>query len=239
MPRRFKNKVPVRAVAKVRVEAAAESGSEYWSVGGYALCRRMWCGGCYVSNPETSFHVRSLSDEEVAKGSDEKDLERLTKCWGSKRRSPLDFHVARNGDHAMVPFECDLCVFRKLRKTSPDVTPSDDRLLLACILRMNLDAFWSRASPTVTGNRDHLSFGIKISKTVGLHGPYLHDGPMPSYDHCGYEVAIQMLLHSRYPGRYSLDHVQLDTIRKLRTCHRNQIRASPQANRQNAVTGGS
>ena len=31
MPCRFKNKVPVRAVAKVRVEAAAESGSEYSS----------------------------------------------------------------------------------------------------------------------------------------------------------------------------------------------------------------
>ena len=31
MPRRFKNKVPVPAVAKVRVEAAAESGSEYSS----------------------------------------------------------------------------------------------------------------------------------------------------------------------------------------------------------------
>jgi hypothetical protein len=62
-----------------------------------------------------------------------------------------------------------------------------------------------------------------MSRVVGLHGPYLHDGPMPSYDHCGYEVAIQMLLHSRHPGRYSRDHVQLDTIRKLRTCHRNQV----------------
>jgi hypothetical protein len=33
---------------------------------------------------------------------------------------------------------------------------------------------------------------------------------VPSYDHCGYEVAIQMLLHSRHPGRHSRDHVQLD-----------------------------
>jgi hypothetical protein len=102
---------------------------------------------------------------------------------------------------------------------------------------MNLDAFWSRASPTVNGNRDRLLFGIKMSKVVGLHGPYLHDGPMPSYNHCGYVVAIQMLLHSRQPGRYSKDHVQLDTIRKLRTCHENQVRASPQANKQTLSLG--
>jgi hypothetical protein len=93
----------------------------------------MLCGACYVSNPETSFHVRSLSDEEDANGKDAKDLERLTKRWGSKRKSPLDFHVARNGDHAIVPFECDLCIFRKLRKTSPDSAQPDDRLLMACI----------------------------------------------------------------------------------------------------------
>jgi hypothetical protein len=192
----------------------------------------MWCSACYVSNPEISFHVRSLSDEE-----DAKDLERLTKRWGSKRKSPLDFHVARNGDHAMVPFECDLCIFRKLRKTSPDSAQPDDPLLMACIRRMNLDAFWSRATPTVNGNQDRLLFGIKMSWAAGLQGPYFHYGPMPSYDHCGYEVAIQMLLHSRHPGRYSRDRVQLDTIRKLRTCHGNQVRASPQANKQTLSLG--
>jgi hypothetical protein len=101
----------------------------------------MWCGACSISNPEIKFHVRSLSNEEDANGKDEKDLERLTKRWGSKRKSPLDFHVARNCDHAMVPFECDVCVLQKLRKNSPDLAQPDDRLLLACIRRMNLDAF--------------------------------------------------------------------------------------------------
>jgi hypothetical protein len=101
----------------------------------------MWCGACYVSNPETRFLVRLLFGEEDADGKDAKDLERLTKHWGSKRKSPLDFHFARNGDHAMVPFECDLCIFRKLQNTSPDSAQPDDRLLMACIRRMNLDAF--------------------------------------------------------------------------------------------------
>ncbi len=51
----------------------------YWTVGGYAPCRKVWCGACYVSNPEIKFHVRSLADKEDANGKDEKDLERPTK----------------------------------------------------------------------------------------------------------------------------------------------------------------
>jgi hypothetical protein len=68
-------------------------------------------------------------------------------------------------------------------------------------------------------------------------GPYRHDGPMPSYDHCGYEVAIQMLLNSRSPGRYSKNYCQWDTIRKIRTAYANQVRASPEAN-QKAISMG-
>jgi hypothetical protein len=145
----------------------------YWSVGGYAPCRKMWCGACYVSNPETSFHIRSLSNEEDTNGKYSKDLERLTKRWGSKRKSLLDFHVERNGDHAMVPFQCDLCIFRKLRKTSQDFAQPDDRLLMTCIRRMKMDVFWSRASLTVNGNWDRSLFGIKMSRVVGLHGPIM------------------------------------------------------------------
>jgi hypothetical protein len=97
---------------------------------------------------------------------------------------------------------------------------------------MNLDAFWSRATDTVDGQRGKLEHSLKLSKLVGLMGPYKHDGPMPSYDHCGYEVAIQMLLNSRNPGKYSKDYCQWDTIRKIRTAYANQVRASSQANQQ-------
>jgi len=48
--------------------------------------------------------------------------------------------VGRNGDHALIPFECDLCIFRKLKKMNPvEGRPGDD-LLLGCIRRINLDA---------------------------------------------------------------------------------------------------
>jgi hypothetical protein len=70
-----------------------------------------------------------------------------------------------------------------------------------------------------------------LSNLAGLRGPCVHDGPYPDYDHCGYEVAIGMLLMSRRPGRNSKSHLQFDTIRKLQSAYGNQVRLSPQYTR--------
>jgi hypothetical protein len=114
------------------------------------------------------------------------------------------FHVARDGDHLMVPFECYFCIFEKLRGTEPNLEPGNkDRVLMACIRRVNLDAFWSRMTSTVTTNRDKVRSGLKLSESVGLKGPYMATTAFPHWDHCGYEVAIQMVLASLKPGRYS------------------------------------
>jgi hypothetical protein len=96
---------------------------------------------------------------------------------------------------------------------------------------MNLDAFWSRAEDTVKGNRDKLADKLSLSNLVGLHGPCIHDGPYSDHDHCGYEVAIDMLLMSRRPGRNSKSHLQFDTIQKLQSAYGNQVRLSPQSTR--------
>jgi hypothetical protein len=96
---------------------------------------------------------------------------------------------------------------------------------------MNLDAFWSRAEDTVNGNRDKLEDTLTLSNLVGLRGPCVHDRLYPDYDHCGYEVAIDMLLMSRLPGHNSKSHLQFDTIRKLQSAYGNQVRSSPQSTR--------
>jgi hypothetical protein len=72
---------------------------------------------------------------------------------------------------------------------------------------------------------------------MGLMGPYESDGPLPEYDHCGYEVAFEMLLHSRRPGSYSDAYTQFDTIRKLRSAFSNHCRASAKANRSSVALG--
>jgi hypothetical protein len=157
----------------------------------------MWCGECYTSRPGIYFHIRTPGDEPGQNEKNPKDAVRIEKAWGRKKPKRRDYIKARNGDHLLVPFECDLCIFRKLRKTDPLPSNPPDDLLLACVRRMNLDAFWSRAQDTVHGKRDKLADKLSLSQLVGLEGPCIHDGPYPDYDHCGYEVAIDMLLMSR------------------------------------------
>jgi hypothetical protein len=62
-------------------------------------------------------------------------------------------------------------------------------------------------------------------------------GPYPSFDHVGYEIAIQMLLMSRRKGIHSPTHLQFDTIRKLRTVYGNHQRSTPQANQMTLSMG--
>jgi hypothetical protein len=80
---------------------------------------------------------------------------------------------------------------------------------------------------------------LRMSKLVGLEGPYNHEGPLPGFDHCGYEVAIEILLYSRRQGKHSRTNLQFDTIRKLRSAYSNHVRASPQSNREAIALGDS
>jgi hypothetical protein len=128
------------------------------------------------------------------------------------------------------------------RKQWPCRTPipanSTDALLLACIRRINLNTFWSQARCTVESNRDKAAFVINLFKTVGLLGTYKAQGHLPEFDHCGYEVATQMVLHSRRSGHYSKKYFQFNTIRKLWSSFSNHCRASAQSNRVTLMLRG-
>lgn len=130
----------------------------------------------------------------------------------------------------MFPFECDTCIFRKLRKRDPIENMYQDVLLLAGIRRGNLDVFWSSASSTVNKNTEKLWKWFNLSKNIGLKGPYHQLGPYPTGDYCGYEIAYQMLLSALNKGRTNPEYTQWSTIRQLRTSSGNQIRATSQSN---------
>ena len=160
---------------------------------------------------------------------EESDQDRLvTETWRSRTRDRReDFNQARAGDHMVTPFECDLCVFRKLRQEEPDSQNLKDQYLLTCIRRMNLDAFWSRATSTVMQNTRNAKMMIEKSKKVGIpFGPFRSPGPFPNYDHCGYHVAFLMLDASLDQGKYLRDRKQFDTIRKFRSTYSNHVRAT-------------
>ena len=130
----------------------------------------------------------------------------------------------------MSPFECDRCIFHKLRGTPADPGNPRDKLLLACIRRANLDAFWSRSTETVTGHVGQIRMKMAMADLLGTKPTIPAPGPLPAFDHCGYGVAVELLAKSRMPGTYHSTHQQWDTLRKLITAYGNSVRASGAAN---------
>ena len=100
------------------------------------------------------------------------ERERLEGVWKTKLRNVLDFHEASDGDHIIIQFECNLCIFRKLRKVEHLEILSTNKLLLVCIRRMNLDSFWSQARSTVAQNTRHDKTSITFPESLGVHGTF-------------------------------------------------------------------
>jgi hypothetical protein len=159
---------------------------------------------------------------------DDKDC--LASVWRQKPRDKEKFKRARKGDYLMVQFECDFCIVAKLKKRAPDLDNSIDKLVMACIRRATLDAFWSRAEGTVVSHARHVQKGINLADFIGIDPPFVPVGPLPAFDHCGYGMAILILLKSREKGKYHTSHQQWETIRKFRTSYGNQIWAGAEAN---------
>ena len=57
-----------------------------------------------------------------------------------------------------------------------------------------MDAFWSRDTSTMERNCHRVEDSIRLVETVGFVGPYKSEGAFPVSDHCGYEVAIVIVL---------------------------------------------
>ena len=77
------------------------------------------------------------------------------------------FQVARNGDHLMILFQCELCHFRNLKGLDPGKGDADIRLLRT-IRRATLDAFWAREPSTVEATRRDSKKIVEISQSLGL-----------------------------------------------------------------------
>jgi hypothetical protein len=151
-------------------------------------CRRMWCPGCYASSLLVTFHIAHREGEGIDPMGTDSNEDWMISVWRRKPRDKNTFKRARKGDELMVQFECDWCVFGKNCKLSPDPRHPSDILAMACIRHTLLDAFWSRESSTRQAAL--IRKGILLSKGVGWTPPYHEQGPLPLFDHCGYEVAI-------------------------------------------------
>ena len=133
---------------------------------------------------------------------EEEDEDRILSGWKPRKADVGRFVSGRDGDDLLEPFDCDHCVFGKLFGRDSDVSRFlKDTFAMGCIRRVILDAFWSRARSTVAAS-------LVLSRRMGMRGPYENPGPLPSYDHCAYEVAVQMVASSLEKGRYASTHKQ-------------------------------
>jgi hypothetical protein len=87
-------------------------------------------------------------EEEEERENDPQLQQRMKSAWGNKHWSAKDFLTGRDGDHLLIPFECNVCIFRKLKGRNPIPSNAQDLLPSACIRRMNLYMFWSQAKAT-------------------------------------------------------------------------------------------
>ena len=126
---------------------------------------------------------------------------------------------ARDSDHLMVPFQCDLCHFRNLTQRNPGRSDTDIRLVVS-IRRANLDSFWAREPGTVGATRRE---GVKVGKLVesrGLTNLFPVTGEFPVEDTMGMGIAVYMLQRSLDKGRYR-ENLQFETVRNLRSAYSN------------------
>jgi hypothetical protein len=103
--------------------------------GTFAPCNSCWCGPCYqpLGVKEHPIHLEVDEDGDLLE--DANDAER--------------FLVARAGDHLMIPFQCEVCHFRKVMQGVPAKSLPRDQEILEIMRRANIDAFWSPESSTV------------------------------------------------------------------------------------------
>ena len=106
------------------------------------MCQGVYHAGCYRQHKHDSYPVLGALDLDDSIMDDSKMVE----------DDPERFQVARDGDHMMVPFQCDTCQFMNVQKRLPCPGNTQDELLMKCLRRVILDSFWSRERSTVCGN---------------------------------------------------------------------------------------
>ena len=182
-------------------------------------CSGAWCGKCYTQWDKDAFPVLAPRDLEEAL-MDDAQME--------EDDDPMRFKEGREGDHLLCSFQCDACHFLNIQSRLPDMENPTDELLLMCIRRANLDAFWSRERTTVSQNRREGLRFVTICQTLGLSvdDAYPPRGPFRVEDSVGMKLACAMLVRSLDSGK-NAKTVQFDTMRKLRSHMSNYSHACP------------
>lgn len=181
----------------------------------WQACRSVWCASCCKADLSVDFHIhKPIEDEGVV--------------W-KRREDTTKFLSARTGDFLFVPFQCDLCSFRNLTKRSSEPGSQADVRLLVYIRRATLDAFWSRATGTISRSMTGMRKMLRYCNELRIPPPFEQLGPLPVEDIQELTLAITILKASQEQGKNSSNYTQYDSIRKIRSAYGNHYEASKSA----------
>ena len=101
--------------------------------------------------------------------------------------------AARDGDHLMVPFQCETCHYRNIRGRDPNPCNPWHLRTLHKLRRCNLDACWGHGPRTVSGNLREARRGLESSNGNGFPPATPPMGPFPLTDSLGMNAAMTVL----------------------------------------------
>ncbi|KAL7580653.1 hypothetical protein ACA910_002166 [Epithemia clementina (nom. ined.)] len=119
-----------------------------------------------------------------------------------------------------------MCLFYNLKGQYPDDGTGQDQLLMICIRRANLDAFWARERSTVAKNRAEMASFLHASSSLGIAAPLPHRGPFPVGDRFGFATACAILVKSCRAG-HNADQIEFETAHKVCSMVANYIHTTP------------
>ena len=107
------------------------------------------------------------------------------------------------------------------------------------VIRVTLDAFWSRSTTTrtISGHLREVKLIIKYAAELGATNPLPRLGPFPLYHHLGVLQAIMVVRRSMEPGVKNA--VQYSTARQVRAAYTTLWEASPGAGSDTTLSSGS
>ena len=123
------------------------------------MCQSVYHAGCYSKHKRDVYPVLAIKDLDDSLVDNNK----------MDNDSPEQFEIARNGDHMMIPFQCNTCQFMNIRKHLPIPGNAKDESLMVCLRLVLLDSIWSRERSTIQRSLSLVQSSLVEGELMG-HG---------------------------------------------------------------------
>ncbi|KAL7555954.1 hypothetical protein ACA910_015252 [Epithemia clementina (nom. ined.)] len=127
----------------------------------------------------------------------------------------------------MTPFQCEECHFENFFWAATKEA-AEDKWVIICIVRANIDAFWAQRPSTVRSNLLEVTRMMEQARIMRIDQPIkaFPRGPFPLNDSLGMVSAILSLHRSLDKGKNSKT-IQWDTMRGLHSAYSNLVHTTP------------